>query len=625
MTETKGPAVKSGLTLAVVLGFIYTSLVLLPANLFSQLSLGITISGYSAYMTIMLITLVFTRALKKLSKQEVAILYLLADIPAGGVIGILILQSIYTKNISTLTWSFIEPLSKRPLPELIPNWYAPPLNSPSVILRDLLRPDILFPIAFMQIVYLLIFFMDTSLGYLLFRVTEEQELPFPTAQISASAVTTLSEMPKEKMSTVTLAALFAVIYSAVVYIPQVLGFPIIPVPWIDFNSALEKLLPGASFGVATDPISFVAGLVVPFNVALSLFIGSFLVYFVGNCVLVRLHLFTDWALGMSVSLAYQRSVLSYWFYLQLGFGVVVAIVTIAFNLRAVVAAFRRPREIEERTVFSSRNLVIVYVASAVALALLINYFTSFDLLLLVLLLVLWKFIASAMSTLTLGSAGISTSVPYVNNLAIYASGYPKVDIWYVPGLDASTSGGGPAGTVYMFKVAKMTETRPSDLIRGLILAVILSRILSIVFAAVLWKISPIPSTLYRAVDIYWPIGIIMNGIWVTHGIDIYAGAPYLLTGAITGLVLAVLENLFRLSLVSAAGFLAGILTPIPSAFSLFIASLISRILRANPGTSVSWENHKMDIAVGIVLGAAIVVVLSTAILMLSRGVWVLPY
>ncbi|MGB9895697.1 MAG: hypothetical protein ACPLN2_07360, partial [Thermoproteota archaeon] len=65
-------------------------------------------------------------------------------------------------------------------------------------------------------------------------------------------------------------------------------------------------------------------------------------------------------------------------------------------------------------------------------------------------------------------------------------------------------------------------------------------------------------------------------------------------------------------------------TPIPSAFSLFIGALVGYVLSKSK-LSGQWNKYKVDVAVGLILGSAIIVVLSTAVLMVSRGIWVLPY
>jgi hypothetical protein len=618
---------KKGLTFAVIVGFLYTALILLPANLFAQLSLGIAIGGYAAYVAIMLVAILYGRGFRKMSKQEVTLLYLFSSIPGSGLIGMFLLQAIYFRDISPLTWSFIDPFSGKPLPELIPNWYAPPPNAQSIIARNLFHPDFLVPILLLLVVWVLISLMDISLGYIMFNIFSEQEnLPFPTAEISASAISTLAELPKERMRVISIAGLIGIIYSAVAYLSQSFGTPIIPIPWIDFNSVLEKFLPGASFGIATDPLSFASGWIIPFNVAVWLFIGSFLIYFVGNCLLVQKGLFTDWSPGMNVTLAYQRSVLDFWFYLALGFGVVIALAPLIFRGKTLLALVKRTggTKLEEKTMFSIRNMVFIFIASSVVLAILVYYLTGFPVLLLFLLLVLWKFIASSVSTMMLGLSGISTDVPYVKNLAIYASGYTRVDMWFVPSFDSAISGSGPAGIAFMFRVAKLTETDFSEVIKGIVLASAVGWLIAIPFAAILWKIAPIPSTLYRAVDIYWPIGVIMSGIWITRKISISAGLPYVAGGVIVGGILVILENLVHVPFISAVGLLAGISTPIPSAFSLFVGALVGYVV-GKTKLSVQWNKYKVDVAVGLILGSAIMVVLSTAALMLSRGVWVLPY
>jgi hypothetical protein len=537
-----------------------------------------------------------------------------------------LLRAIYFRDISPLTWSFIDPFSGKPLPELVPDWFAPPPNSQGIIARNLFHPDFSTPILLLLGIWVFISLIDISLGYIMFHIFSEQErLPFPTAEIAVGAITTLAELPRERMRIISVASLIGVIYSVTAYFSQSLGAPIIPIPWADFNLVLEKFVPGASFGIATDLLALSSGWIIPFNVVVCLFISSFTLYFIGNYLLVQNGLFIDWSPGMNVTLAYQRSVLNFWFYLGLGLGIIVALAPLIFRGKSLFALMRRTSVVrEQRTLFSMRNLMLIFLGSSLALTILVYYITGFPIVLLLLLLLPWKFVAASMSTMMLGLSGVSTDVPYVKNLVIYTSGYTGIDIWFAPSFDSAIAGSGPASIAFMFRIAKLTETSFSEVIKGIILASAIGWLIAIPFAAILWNISPIPSTLYRAVDIYWPIDVIMSGIWITRKISVDAGLPFILGGVIVGGVAIVLENLIHIPFVSAAGLLAGVFSPIPSAFTMFIGGVIGYAV-SKTRLSSKWNNYKIDIAIGLILGSAIVVVFSTAFLMVSRGSWVLPY
>ncbi|MEM2961342.1 MAG: hypothetical protein QXU67_07025, partial [Candidatus Bathyarchaeia archaeon] len=474
MEKGKNQAVetKKGLTPAVLIGFLYTALILLPANLFAQLSLGIAVGGYASYVAIMLVVLIYGRGFRKISKQEVTLLYLFSSIPGSGLIGMFLLRAIYFRDISPLTWSFIDPFSGKPLPELVPDWFAPPPNAQGIIARNLFHPDFSTPILLLLGIWVFISLIDISLGYLMFQIFSEQErLPFPTAEIAVGAITTLAELPRERMRVISVAGLIGVIYSVAAYFPQSFGAPIIPIPWADFNLLLEKFIPGASFGIATDILTLSSGWIIPFNVVICLFVSSFALYFIGNYLLVQNGLFTDWSPGMNVTLAYQRSVLHFWFYLGLGLGIIVALAPLIFRGRALFRLVGKTSIARgERTLFSIRNLILIFIASSIALTVLIYYITGFPIALLFMLLLPWKFIAASMSTMMLGLSGVSADVPYVKNLVIYTSGYTGVDIWFVPSFDSAIAGSGPASIAFMFRIAKLTETSFSEVIKGIILA-----------------------------------------------------------------------------------------------------------------------------------------------------------
>lgn len=98
---------------------------------------------------------------------------------------------------------------------------------------------------------------------------------------------------KQKYSIFAIFGVIGFIYGMFLYglpmIGSALGYPMqfLPIPWFDANEFLERFLPGASFGIATELLLFAFGMVLPFNILVSMFIGSFGVFFILNWLLVK--------------------------------------------------------------------------------------------------------------------------------------------------------------------------------------------------------------------------------------------------------------------------------------------------------------------------------------------------
>jgi hypothetical protein len=185
------------------------------------------------------------------------------------------------------------------------------------------------------------------------------------------------------------------------------------------------------------------------------------------------------------------------------------------------------------------------------------------------------------------------------------------------------SSGGAAWWCGWFKLSELMDTKYTDFIKGSLTASFLAVIFSFVYVSLFWSISPIPSPLYPAVSIYWPVNVIMSGLWITGSVvtknafQVVAGSA--IVGAVVSLGLDFLKVPFSL-----IGFVIGTSTPFPTIATSLIGALFGIVLQRLYGKA--WFNeNKSTIAAGLVLGSSLAMVIGVAIAMVIKGGWVLPY
>ena len=123
-----------------------------------------------------------------MKKQEVYVLYYVA---AG-------LIAAETGSFQGLLWNQYlrqSPAAKQfGIANLIPDWFAPPLESAALLQRTFLHSDWLLPIALLLAGVVISRISWFTAAYALFRVNSDYErLPFPFAPVAAQGATALAE------------------------------------------------------------------------------------------------------------------------------------------------------------------------------------------------------------------------------------------------------------------------------------------------------------------------------------------------------------------------------------------------------------------------------------------------
>ncbi|HID90753.1 TPA: hypothetical protein EYP44_02195 [Candidatus Bathyarchaeota archaeon] len=625
-SSSKGP--KSGLTWRSFLGILYGAIILMPATVFTNLFTGMNlIAAFGFPAAGFVVAFLFSELArtfgKPLTKQEVFVIWSVSLIAAGEAIAITVFTGFYFRSLFYGTRAFrIEGV---PLPELVPDWFAPPPDSPVIGLRTFFHSDWMMPLAiilsgtflFWKVLHLLF----GILCYQIFAV--EEKLPFPTQQVAAEACITLAVRQKGKIRTMTMVSIVSACYAIILYfVPFVFEMPTIPMPWADLNRSIELFIPGASFGIGTDAMIFAIGMILPLNVAISLFVGSFSAYFVGNHILLKMGLFPDWRPGMDCGLAFQRSVLSFWAFPQIGLALAAGLVPLIMRPRLIVRALLslRRRRIKGAGILPLKVVMIGIVVSTLMILSINAWLTDFPLYALLILVPGWAFISSLIMARGIGVSGVDMTVPYVTETVFTLTPYGKTDIWFAP---LYITGGGGRWAAW-YKIAELTDTSITSYIKAHLLAVPIAWAISFLSLELFWRIAPIPSAMYPGVSAVWPATfVIPRAMWITGGVATGMAPQLILSSFLLG---AIAEITFRLMHIpfSVISSVVGVMTALPVAFTVLLGGIVGRAIAWRLGKEW-WQEHRVTIAAGIFLGESVVVALAVAFAMVTRMMWILPY
>jgi len=588
----------------------------------------VIVASTAMYTTAMLFG-ELARLSKPLTKQEIFIIMYGSTVAAG--------NFIITAGFVFNAYFRSSPIAAQfGLTEAIPTWLVPPLTSPAIIQRNLFHPDWILPIIVTTSGVLLAMICDIALGFLAQHLyIEVENLPFPMQQVEAQVCLTMATKESKKIRIFTISAVISMAYAALLYaLPFIsyalLGWSIvaIPQPWIDLNRFVEWILPGASFGVATGLSIFAMGFILPFNVIASMFVGSLGFYFVGNALLVRWGLFTEWFPGMNLSDTWARSVLGFWASPMIGLVIAATILPLMRHPRNLAKTFsdllKMPTVTRRGGSISLRLILALFLISTLGSVLLVwilvpgfRYWAW----ILILLSVGWTFVFTLASARAIGVTGMGPTAPYSSTLYVreasyIATGYSGADIWFAPLVVSS------GGSFYcaVFKTARLTETNPIDYVKAYFIAFFVALIMGYVYVSAFWSIAPMPSSLFPCP--FWPLQATVVSLFVTRSVQLFN--PAFLIGAATvgGILFAIIEvGHLPLSLM---GIALGPTIPIPYTVSYLIGAVVAKLMKRRMGRE--WfETNRTVIVAGIFTGLGLTVALSTAIALIARSLWAMPY
>jgi len=627
VSTEKISGIKSGLTITTFLAILYAVFVFQPAMVWLQLTTGGALGSIS-WITLLVFAEVARLLGRSITKQEATVIYLLAGVGGTQIFINYIWRAYYSQSPITKLFG---------LSDVIPSWWTS-RSLDAWLQRTFFHESWYTPILIGIIFLILSEAVNISMGLITREVfIKSMKLPFPLQEMSATGIVTIVEPTEERRNVFLVGVIIAIIYGFILYTPPNLmqlltGLPgTAPIPWADMNNLIQTILPGASLGIATSLLNIVSGFILPFNVVVSIFIGSIALNIVANHLLVTLHLthFADeYFYGMTVAQVMYRSQLYAWAGPLVGVAIGAAIVPLMQNRRAIAQGFKSLARVETSGQLLSLPLLLsIWLAASVASVIIVYMLIPAGLLYLIVMLGFslgWSFVWTMVDTYSYGITGLNLRAPN-EVLPIFKYSYISLglykgaDIWFIDPI-VSTGGSGWCST---FKVLDLNETDIMSYLKAFVIILPIVVILNFIYTQNFWSIAPIPSILYQYTSIFWPISAVNTSLWIT-GKMFQAFDPTWIMGAFAlTLGAGVVISLLKLPL-SIIGIAAGLNTAIPYAVTIFIGAIVGKFIAWRFGQQW-WNRNKMVFGAGIALGESLAVVILTTIGMMARALWVLPY
>jgi len=620
---------KSGLTSTSFLALLYSILIFQPAMIWLSLSAGASIGnvGWVSLIVFAELCAIFGR---QLTKQEAVIIFLLAGTGWSMAGAPFFIERIYRAYYAQSEIAMLFGIRDN-----IPAWWAS-LSEKAWVARTFLDPSWVTPLLIGVIMLLLGEAVNISMGLIMREIfVKSMRLPFPMQEIAATGILTVTERAEKGMKALIIGAIIAMLYNLALYgqpiIADILGYPYgaPPIPWADFSAGVQRFLPGASIGIATDLMIIVSGFILPSNVVISIFIGSVIIYLIGNPLLVQLNLTEfskEYFYGMEVSQIMYRSYLYAWAGPMIGVSLAAGLVPLYMRRRAIIDGFKALSK--ARIGLSNLKVLLgVWMVSSVLSVAIAYMLVPLGLTYLVIMLAMslaWSFVWTMISTYSVGITGIDLSppgtiLPIIKYSYLSISGISSYDAWFIDPI-IGTGGTGWCSSLY---VVERCSTDVKSYVKTFLILLPIIFVTGFIYVQIFWYMSPIPSILFRQTAIYWPIRAVNDSLWFSGRMfqafdPIWvAGAALLTLGA--GILIQALK--LPLSIIAIA---AGIGTAIPTAITMLMGAIIGKIIEWRLSSKI-WNENKMVLAAGISIGSAVMLTLLSVINMMAKSLWVMPY
>ena len=328
-----------GFNLKTLWAALFVGFIMLPGAIYLGLVTGQSMAGGAEWVTLILFIEIAKRSFARLRTQEVIILYWVAGglVMMGGKLGTG--AELFGGPFGGLIWDqyLIQSPQADGLHQHIPDWVVPPRGSQALEGRSFLHPAWFKPIVLLLTVIVMQKVNSLSLGYVLFRITNDIErLPYPLAAVQAGGATALAESsgPSQgwRWEVFSVGAFIGIIWGLFyVVIPTISGIfftetvTILPIPFIDLTVSLKEMLPASIMGIGTDLGHVMVGFVLPFWIVVGSFAAAFLVNILINPVLYAYDVLHTWEPGMSAIPTQIANSFDFWLSFSIGGAVLVAV------------------------------------------------------------------------------------------------------------------------------------------------------------------------------------------------------------------------------------------------------------------------------------------------------------
>ncbi len=642
------PQFEEGLTLKTVLGAIFIALFMLPGGLYLGLVAGQGVGDAAEWVTIVLFAEVARRSYKPLRKQEIYVLFYIA---ASLTTVINADRGLAGGPFASKIWDayFRTSDAAAPFASQIPNWAVPAANSPGIVNRSLWHHDWYIPIVLVVVTELLSRLSWMGLGYALFRITSDiEKLPFPMAPVAASGATALSEAGSESwrwgmFSTGTVVGLlFGFFYIAVPVVTGTLfghAFEIFPIPFADFTSRVETILPAAVVGLSFNLANVLMGFVLPFEIVSGAALASVLAMIVANPILAHAGILKHYSPGSDALMTKLAADMDFWLSVGIGVNISVAIIGFALVARAAVGQRQFKRESKYTLAPPVKNRGDIPIAIALGAWFLATMcyiglcrwlVPNFPVWLLLFFGLLWSPLNSYVSARMIGLTGRGVSFPYLKEGSIVASGYQRVDAWYAP-IPLADHG----AAAQRFREVELTGTKFTSIFKAEALMFCVLLPMSFLFWSFFWNGNALPSAQFPFAQRFWPFQAQQSAVLMqvnaaqTNGqASWFAQAikPTMIgLGTAGGLLTYGLFSVLKLPMLFFYGFAGGLgLFPANTLPQLFGAWFGRKYMAKRYGEE-NWKRYAPVLLAGFACGTGLISMVSISMALIAKAVAKLPY
>jgi len=627
--ETK---LTSGLTWRVILALTAAIFLFIPVNIYSFFLTGIIQGSVTVFFVTILIAELSRLSGTNLTKQELLLMYYAAG--WGGAAIPVYYYIIYRAYFVRSPFSWFYKIEGRPLVDFIPTWLAPPYNSPAYDLRTLFQPSFMIPLlvfSLWSIIYLLVDVSLASFSAALY--VERLEYPFPFAMVDSSIVTFLGER-KGAIKYFILAFIGGTVFGGVIYLPTLVGFPsLIPIPFFDLTWAIQEVLPGGILAILTAPSGYVTSMVMPFNIALWIFISSISVWTILNSLFVTT--FTDifplwsqeYTKGMGLIATLNRSYIRVWFGPQLGFTFAALIYIVLIKARkALGAAFLEltSRKARARSYLlpASKSFILFLISSFAGVMFYHFLIPEIPLWLAMVYSLGLGFFTPITFTAILGESGYTPPAPSLWPAIVSLSSYTGFSAFvFAPPVGTSS----PVFSQQV-KAAYIVGAKPFDLIKIWVLGFVLAQISGLISMDFFWRVAPIPSSAYPY-SIFNILGMALSDAMlstrqmVINFNTVVIPLLILLIILFTGSLIDKKEAFF-----SGIGLIIGLYTSPAYGMAIFVGSLLSNwVIPRFFGGKERWRSVVGYVIAGELAGEGLVIMLGVTANLIFKSSWIWPW
>ncbi|RLF09599.1 MAG: hypothetical protein DRJ98_07870 [Thermoprotei archaeon] len=216
-----------------------------------------------------------------------------------------------------------------------------------------------------------------------------------------------------------------------------------------------------------------------------------------------------------------------------------------------------------------------------------------------------------------GEVGITWMFPYAQQAYLLLIGYRGITGWFLPlnmhpGVSWTSN----------FKVCQLTRTSYKSLMIAYFIAFPLSLLLGLLYTSAYWAMAPMPSAMYPATHIQWPVSAMYQALWITRP-EKFFNVSMILYSFLSMMGVGLALNFLRLG-ICLTGILAGVSTPIATVFTIFMGNLVGRAVALRLGREY-FDRYEQTIAAGLMLGEGIAIMIGTAGAIILKSIQLRPY